>query len=666
MSSDGESAEAFRLRLKEEILSGAYRRLPFAMPANVRSLLDRLWLCREERYRLDRAFDRARPVDRLYARVRRIVLMLDLAWEARDGEPRADIQARIESLMTWHPTLKKGMRLPAPDPALYRAALERLLSSAGSPGSDVADRLRNLPEAPDDWDRPYATVATVREVGANIQACSRLVQLFIVQALELLDPGRWQWFEKLGGAFKVLACADGWLSLGNPDTGGTRCADILWAVHEQSGRPVTDPGRIDELERRCTVKLPVSPTPGLRWHLANASLSGAWVAWPLFGRVTEVTPPRQPWIHAPAYAYIPEVGIDGPFRPSASRSSPYWLVIATKSEAEDPKRLAALFGRYLREAESAGTHPDGRDYLRRDWFGRNRDRLQALWLKLKLDAVLWRCERGKPVHPGSLHTLFRCKTETRLRMAIYGHMLGRIRLEAASRGETSEAELASMLLSATRQAFAEPDAWARAGDTRRIEVTRAYASHDFGWVRVHVHATRQRTRNRKLLLLEHIASDAFIQAIVLFLFDYIDYRYRWSTGSPERLRGLAGLLDRYVSNRDAPNGSGPRRARGNVLSLIDAFMISSVAMEAQARTLGLQSVEIDLLMGEVMTPGFDAYRHRHLAEITRDRFASKVSSLLPSRIERALLTLDISRGSPAVSIRMRLGPDKELLIARPG
>lgn len=352
-------------------------------------------------------------------------------------------------------------------------------------------------------------------------------------------------------------------------------------------------------------------------------------------------------------------------QPVTSNMLDAWMTLSSADETSTPKRLASLLGRYLHELESMQPNDDDPDYPNRKFFVGKIDRLKALWLKLKLDAVLQRCAAEQPIHPGNFWTLLRCKPDIRLRAAIYGHMLSRIRFETASRGATAESSLASSLMAVTRRAFAEPDYWSQGGRQTRLAVANAYRVHDFGWVRIHIHATRRRTQNSWLLILERIASDAFVEAIVLFLFDYVGYRYRWGVTSVDRLRDLADFMGRYATNRAAPRGSGIRRARGNTLSLIDAFMISAIAMEERAQELGVSEVRIDLLNGTILTSGFEAYRHENLASLTRKRFTHSVSGLLTEKVMTATLTLVVSGGSAQASVAITLDSGKAFHIPKP-
>jgi hypothetical protein len=352
-------------------------------------------------------------------------------------------------------------------------------------------------------------------------------------------------------------------------------------------------------------------------------------------------------------------------QPVTSNLLDAWIALASADEATTPRKLATLLGRYLHELESVQPNDGDPDYLNRKFFVGKMDRLKALWLKLKLDAVLQRCAAARPIHPGNFWTLLRCKPDIRLRAAIYGHMLSRIRIETASRGATAESGLASSLMAVTRRAYAEPDYWSQGGHQTRLAVANAYQVHNFGRVRIHIHATRRRTRNRWLLILERIASDAFVEAIVLFLFDYVGYRYRWGTASVDRLRDLADFMGRYATNRAAPRGSGIRLARGNTLSLIDAFMISTIAMEERAQELGVREVRIDLLSGTILTSGFEAYRHENLASLTRERFRRSVSGLLSEKVVTATLTLVVSGRSAQASVAITLDSGKAFQITKP-
>jgi hypothetical protein len=466
------------------------------MDEPLRTLLHRLWLCSDEYGRLFRAMDRSRPVDRLYARIRRIVLMLDLTWSARDGDPVTDIQERIESLMTWHPTLKKGMRLLAPQSAPYLAALERLLSDIDGLDVGMANRLRDLPEHPRDWDYGPEFLAVFGEIKANIQASQRLIGIVSEKALNRLGLPGWDWIEIAGeGTFKFLDCRGELAIAGTPKNGKLHRFHTLWAIHHKALRPVTDAWRIAQLENN------------------NLCLT--------------VPPPRE-WLDI---CDLVSGRPDGLARCNV-------------------RRLTDELGRYLHALDAANyrAKETGAGQISSD---QERIHLQAFWLRLKFAAVLQRCAQGKPVHPGSFWPLRHCKTGLRLRMVLYSDMLDQIGLEASLLGEIIELRLTTTLSTVTRRAICEPEHWLAGGYSLRRAAINEYLSHDFGFVRVGVHATRWRTRNRPLLLLKHIASDDFVQAVILFLFDYVDYRYRWTDGSVTRLRKLSDLLGQYAANQTA-------------------------------------------------------------------------------------------------------------------
>ncbi len=64
--------------------------------------------------------------------------------------------------------------------------------------------------------------------------------------------------------------------------------------------------------------------------------------------------------------------------------------------------------------------------------------------------------------------------------------------------------------------------------------------------------------------LEGIARDDTIQALIHYLFEYVEYRYFWSSRSDTRLDALIAYLMQYARNRCASVRSDPGAAGRSV------------------------------------------------------------------------------------------------------
>lgn len=546
------------------------RRFAVDMEPSLRVLLGRLEMCADEHGRLMRAMDRGRTVSRLYARIRRIAMMLDMAWSARAADFDADIQARIENLMTWHPTLRKGMCLPAPPSAPYFAALDRLAEHFGVEASATLARLRRLPGQPPDWDHGVEFLAMFDEIDANVLACRRLIDVPTEHALKRLGVTGWDWLEVVDeGYFKLLKLEGCIATVGDPVGGDRHQFNVLSALRLGRVAPIADTAIVESLEKRCVANPPEPPLAIPTRALAGPELIGAWVAWPCFGRVVGFRPVDADTEHA----RWPGSGASGESKRfevarleyamgcAEPPASAYWMVLVKPEAADDPAKVAAAVGRTLRAIDGQGAANAVPAALLPRAIRRDIDRLRALWLAMKLRVFLQRGARGKPMHAGGFATLRRVTLDARLRAALNGHLLGQIRHEAASRGRRDIVELASAMLRAARRAFAEPASWPEDAGNARAAVRRVVAARDVGWIRIGCHATRRRSRDRLLLVLDRIASDDFVQALILYLFEYVEYRYFWSRRSWERLDALAAYLMRYAKNRCAPARVEPGSAR---------------------------------------------------------------------------------------------------------
>lgn len=311
-------------------------------------------------------------------------------------------------------------------------------------------------------------------------------------------------------------------------------------------------------------------------------------------------------------------------------------------------QLATAIGKLIREADASGSSTTsgavGKTravilFAKPGRFPLDVERLRALWLSFIFEVQQQRAERSGFLFSPAGFSLNRPAWEPRLRYALSVHVLGMVRLEAASSNQTDIAELAGQLRQAASRAKHQPDFWQRGAQRARERVRQRCRVEDFGWIRINVHATRRRTDNRRLLILEAIATDELSTMLVHYLFDYVTYRYHWGLGSPLRLHGLIEFLRRYARNRDAPQGSKLRVARGNLISMMDSFSGSCAAMIQQARELEVTRLNIDLSAGKIQQPGFESYRHTHLADIARALFERGVVQVISQPLYAATLTL---------------------------
>ncbi|MBL0075241.1 MAG: hypothetical protein IPP41_04595 [Rhodocyclaceae bacterium] len=202
-------------------------------------LFDHLWHCVDEAERMSRAFDRGRPLQRVYARVRRIIIMLDLAWSCQGDDPEQRTLDAIEDLMTWHPSKRKGMRLPIPDEARYQAALNRLGNCEVSVDAQVAIvRLRGLPEQPVDWQ----ISGNVEEPIHYLHDCNVVVDGFATCLFDRLMPSEWDWLN-IGseGVFKLMLISGTTLVVAKPQDGAWRRYSSWSLIEKERLTRIVDP-----------------------------------------------------------------------------------------------------------------------------------------------------------------------------------------------------------------------------------------------------------------------------------------------------------------------------------------------------------------------------------------------------------------------------------------
>lgn len=204
---------------------------PVAFEGASAVLFHHIWLCEGEYWRMQRALGRGRPLQRVYARLRRIVIMLDLAWACQGEDLSGTTLRAIESLMTWNPTTKKGMRLPLPAEVRFRAAMDRMDAiELPARAHDAITRLRDLPENPVDWwvrDETGEPGDRVREASDNLHACRILLSTLFRRPLDRILPATWDWVE-IGdeGTFKLMSFNNCDISVAQPASGVCRSFNL--------------------------------------------------------------------------------------------------------------------------------------------------------------------------------------------------------------------------------------------------------------------------------------------------------------------------------------------------------------------------------------------------------------------------------------------------------
>lgn len=346
-----------------------------------------------------------------------------------------------------------------------------------------------------------------------------------------------------------------------------------------------------------------------------------------------------------------------------------WSVFASPEQAASAKGLAGALGRFLKAHERVDeTHlPVG---CATGWDMRmpqNTDRLRAFWITLKFERTLACAVSGNAIHSTAITLPLRSRMiEAPLRAAVYLHILDQLHYETACAGRDFERRLCRetrhaarrWLVNGCRGAFADSPA------CRKI-VAFARAHFPSAWIRISHYVSRRRCHSRWLSVLEYIAEDNFADALAAFLFVIGNHRYRWRTASTGRLSNLVALLRRYAANRAAPQGSPLRVARGRALMLIDSFSLSDIAMNAQAKALGMESLTINLLDGKILADGFEHYRHTHLADIAANMFSRGIAQVLSGPIKYATLKVQFGEFRNRYQIDVRCADGRRLVTLSP-
>lgn len=407
---------------------------------------------------------------------------------------------------------------------------------------------------------------------------------------------------------------------------------------------------------------------------------GSWVCAPLFGKVVA--------IHETLAANdIPRAWIRDFTKESPSEKTPLvvlhtlegtetiplqcnsWSVFTFSEQAASARGLAGALGRFLKAHERGDEArlPVG---CATGWdmrLPKNMDRLRAFWIALRFEHILASAEAAKAIHSTAITLPLRKRTiEAPLRAALYLHILGQLHYEMTSAGRDFERRLCREMRHATRRWLANGcrGSFKDLPACRKI-VSFARTHHPPAWIRISHYVSRRRCYSRWFSVLEYIAEDDLAAALAAFLFAIQNHRYYWKPISTGRLAGLIALLRRYAANRAAPQGSPLRIARGRALMLIDSFSQSDIAMSAQAKVLGMESLTINLLDGKILANGFEHYRHTHLAGIAANIFSRGIAQILSGPINYATLRVQFGELCNHYEIEVRCADGRRLVTLSP-
>lgn len=543
---------------------------PMVLEGATAVLCGHLGLCEDEYWRMVRAFDRGRPLQRVYARLRRIVIMLDLSWGCHGDDPDGAVGRAIEALMTWQPTLKKGRRLPLPPQAVYRVALEHLAAIGMSPPVAAAiARLGVLPLEPVDWQISGDVMPAMR----NLRDCYAILCALLRRAIEPLAPAGWDWLHIADeGIFKLMAIEDCALCVANPATGEWRRFRLPDVLREGRLGLVVDSQVLAEIEGRCAVALPrADRLHGLALPALPQIEVGSWISRPVLGQVVGIAPAGigvlplvlrledAPQDADPNIDPCIRVRLLGGTHLNILASATRWNTLASPDIARDPRRLAARIGGFIeahelarREGRQVAAHLNPTSLFR---MPANLDRVLALWIGLHLDYLLSRSRAGRSIRPGGFN-VFRRATALGAyeRNALRVHLLGQARAELAARRDVIGSGLAASLLHLARRTRSEPAAWdGPAGRRIRDEALHVCRGGRQSWVRISQHVSVPRVDDPWRYRLASIASDDSLDRLLIaWLFELDELRYDWTRRSQKRLEGLSAFWHRYAARRDQP------------------------------------------------------------------------------------------------------------------
>jgi len=548
-------------------------------------LFHHLWLCEDEYWRMSRAFGRGRPLQRVYARLRRIVIMLDLTWTCQGEDPDGTTLRAIESLMTWNPALKKGMRLPLPAAPLYRAAIGGL-AATGLPVSaqGALVRLRDLPEDPVDWWVTGESGKPLRDACNYLHDSHIVLGAIFQRLLDRISPTEWDWLEIAGeGIFKLMSFDNCDIAVAHPATGAWRRFNLPGLIGNRRLAMVNDPQALIKLEKNCVCGvgnrlgpnqlkiLPVDTTP--------LPKIGSWICRPTLGQVVSIGKDNgdvRPWASRRLPGEKTHQGNDliigirlvngRTVQVLASTCS--WTTLATPTIAVDPRRLARRIGLFIKvheQVRNAGTEVSAR--LQPEILFRmpaNLDRVVSLWVALHLDYLLVRSKLGKSIQPGGFLVFRRATALGESAMnSVRVFLLAQMRAEVAACGDAETLRLVAPLLHLARQAVGGPVSWAgQRGRRLRDEIIHACRGNPQAWARTSRYVSMPRIQDQWQYRLVAIADGRSLdELLIAWLFDISDRRYCWTGDSERRLTEVATFWHKHAAHRNRPRMSRNRRAR---------------------------------------------------------------------------------------------------------
>lgn len=558
---------------------------PLVLEGATAVLFEYLWFCEAEYWRMFRAFDRGRPLQRVYARLRRIIIMLDLAWTSQGEDPTGAILPSIESLMTWHPTLKKGMRLPIPATTRYRAALDSLAATGLPVRAQAAImRLHDLPENPVDWRVPGESGGRVRAVCDNLHDCHVVLSAVFQRLLDRMSSAEWNWLDIADeGIFKVMSFDDCDISVAHPASGAWRRFNLPSLIGNRRLAIVDDPQALIKLEKACVCgvgnRLGPDQLKILPVDTTRLPKIGSWICRPTLGQVVSIGKDNGDVRLSASRCHANEKTHQGDDLVIGIRlingrtvqvlaSTCSWTTLAAPTAVVDPRRLARRIGLFIKvheQARKAGTEVSAR--LQPEILFRmpaNLDRVVGLWVALHLDYLLVRSKLGKSIQPGGLLAFRRAIALGEFAMNSFRvFLLAQMRAEVAARGDAEARLLVAPLLHLARQAVGGPISWAgQRGRKLRDEIVQSCRDRRQELPSMSRCVSMPRIRHQWHLRLLAIADGRPLdELLVAWLFNISDLRYHWTGDSERRLTEVAAFWHRYAAHRDRPRMSRNRQAR---------------------------------------------------------------------------------------------------------
>lgn len=563
---------------------------PLVLEGATAVLFEYFWFCEAEYWRMYRAFDRGRPLQRVYARLRRIIIMLDLAWASQGEDPKGATLRAIESLMTWHPTLKKGMRLPMPAATRYRAAMDSLAATSLPVRAQAAImRLHDLPEDPVDWRVPGESGDRVRAVLDNLHDCHVVMGAIFQRLLDRMSSAEWNWLDIADeGIFKLMSFDGCDISVAQPVSGAWRRFNLTSLIGNRRLAIVDDPQALIKLERGCVCHVGDRFGPNqlklLPVEAGALPEIGSWICRPTLGQIVSIgknigglypliLPACGPSERARPDGDI-AIGIrliNGRVVYALAAATP-WTTLARPKAAADPRRLARRIGLFIKvhdQARKAGAEVAA--HLRPGVLfpmPANLDRVTGLWIALHLDYLLARSKLGKSIQFGGFLAFRRASALGESAMnSLRAFLLTQLRAELAGRRDAEGLCLVAPLLHLARRAMGGTVLWdAPAGRQLREEIIHACRGKREEWAPTSQHVSIPRTKHRWLYRLLAIADGRSLdELLIAWLFDISDPSCRWTGDSERRLTRLAEFWHGYAAHRDRPRLSRYRQTRGQPL-----------------------------------------------------------------------------------------------------